>query len=192
MSIVVRGARPHVDSGRVSAARPVSATAAAVGLKLVDDIKRLLERAKHVLLEESDVDVERLLAPVLPFRPDEVGEEVLDEGTLDRRPHRPLSARAKRLSARVIHVSARDWLTFGRPETYRLVVPIFSPLKYFSICASVSIHLLRFIKFLVRLERAWTIFCCVATLGKSASTPEIRKARTTLRPLMILETWPSW
>src|SRR5437763_2317014 len=96
---------------------------------------------------------------------------------------RPLSARAKRVSARVIQVSARDWLTFGRPETYRLVVPILSPLKYFSSCASVRVQRLRFIKFLVRLERDWTIFCCVATLGKSASTPAIRKARTTLRPL---------
>ena len=57
MSIVVRGARLHVDAGWVSAARPVSASAAAVGLKLVDDVKRLLERAEHVLLEESDVDV---------------------------------------------------------------------------------------------------------------------------------------
>src|SRR5262245_64841294 len=84
MSIVVRGARLHVDTGRVSAAWPVSA--AAVGLKLVDDVDRLLKRAEHVLLEESDVDVERLLAPVLPFRLDEVGEEVLDESTLDRHP----------------------------------------------------------------------------------------------------------
>ena len=192
MSIVVRGARLHVDARRVLAARPVSAGAAAVGVKLVDDVQCLLERAEHVLLEESDVDVERLLAPVLPFRLDEVREEVLDEILSTSVRRRPLSARAKRLSARVIHVSARDWLTFGRPETYRLVVPIFSPLKYFSSCASVSVHRLRFIRSLVRLERAWTIFCCVATLGNSASTPEIRKARTTLRPLMILETWPSW
>ncbi len=58
MSIVVRGARPHMDAGRVSVARPVSAGTAAVGLKLVDDVKRLLERAERVLLEESDVDVE--------------------------------------------------------------------------------------------------------------------------------------
>src|SRR5262252_11059209 len=86
MSIVARGVRPHVDAGRVSAARPVSASAAAGGLRLADDVKCLLERAEQVLLEESDVDVERLLAPVLPFRLDEVGEEVLDEGTLDRRP----------------------------------------------------------------------------------------------------------
>ena len=57
MSIVVRGARLHVDAGRVSAAQPVSA-AAAVELKLVDDVKCLLERAEQVLLEESDVDVE--------------------------------------------------------------------------------------------------------------------------------------
>src|SRR5437899_9175935 len=47
MSVVVRGARPHVDTGRVSAAWSVSA--AAVGLKLVDDVKRLLERAEHIL-----------------------------------------------------------------------------------------------------------------------------------------------
>src|SRR4029453_10822879 len=86
MPIVVRGARPPVDARRVSAVRPISAGAAAVGLKLVDDVKRLLERAEHVLLEEADVDVERFLAPVLPFRPDEVGEEILYEGTLDRGP----------------------------------------------------------------------------------------------------------
>src|SRR2546427_4658681 len=87
---------------------------------------------------------------------------------------RPLSARAKRLSARVIHVSARDWLTFGRPETYRLMVPIFSPLKYFSSCASVSVHRLRFIKFLVRLERAWTNLA-------TTSFPPVRKCPTVFR-----------
>ena len=32
----------------------------------------------------------------------------------------------------------------------------------------------------------------MTTLGKSASTPEIRNARTTFRPLTIFETWPSW
>jgi hypothetical protein len=50
MSIVVRGARPHVDARGVSAARPVSAGAAAVGLKLADDVKHLLERAEHVVV----------------------------------------------------------------------------------------------------------------------------------------------
>src|SRR6185295_912809 len=112
MSIVVRGARPYVDAGRIAAVRPIGA--AAVGLQLVDDVKRLLERAEHVLLEESDVDVERLLAPVLPFRPDEVGEEVLDEGTLDRRPppaalgagQEALSAGDPRVGARLAHLRA--------------------------------------------------------------------------------------
>src|SRR4030095_2652868 len=115
MSIVVGGARPHVDVWQVSAARPVSA--AAVGLRLVDDVKRLLERAEHVLLEESNVDIERLLAPVLPFRPDEVGEEVLDEGTLDRRPppaalgagQETLSAGDPLVGTRLAHLrAARD------------------------------------------------------------------------------------
>src|SRR5262249_44970516 len=117
MSIVVRGVRPHVDAGRVSAARPVSASAAAGGLRLADDVKRLLERAEHVLLEESDVDVERLLAPVLPLRPGEVGEEVLDEGTLDRRPppaalgasQQALGTGDPRVGARLAHLrTARD------------------------------------------------------------------------------------
>src|SRR5262249_11742495 len=117
MSIVVQGVRPYVDTRRVSAARPVSADAAAVGLKLVDDVKRLLERAEHVLLEESDVDIKRLLTPVLPFRPDEVGEEVLNEGTLDRRPppaalgagQEALGAGNPRVGARLAHLrAARD------------------------------------------------------------------------------------
>src|SRR5262249_37931809 len=104
-----------VDVWQISVARPISA--AAVGLRLVDDVKRLLERAEHVLLEESNVDVERLLAPVLPFRPGEVGEEVLDEGTLDRRPppaalsagQKALGTGDPRVSARLTHLrAARD------------------------------------------------------------------------------------
>src|SRR5256885_16056440 len=67
---------------------------------------------------------------------------------------RPLSARAKRLSARVIHVSARDWLTFGRPDTYRLLVPLFSPLKYFSSCRSLGVHRFGVTQFLVPHGRA--------------------------------------
>ena len=113
----VRTWTPGGSRRRGPSARSVSAGAAAVELKLVDDVQRLLERAEHVLLEESDVDVERLLAPVLPFRPDEVGEKVLDEGTLDRRPppaalgvgQEALGAGDPRVGARLAHLwAARD------------------------------------------------------------------------------------